>query len=58
MAAQPASPANTETHSLPTHRYSPFRSASNQNWESSTLVHGGWDPSVTFMLVSGGGQGG
>lgn len=51
------SPANTETHSLPTHRNSPFRLASNQNWASSTLVHGGREPSVTFMLVSGGRQG-
>lgn len=51
------SPANTETHSLPTHRNSPFRLASNQNWASSTLVHGGREPSVTFMSVSGGRQG-
>lgn len=47
-----ASPANTETHSLPTHRYSPFRAASNQNWAPSVLVHGGRDPRVTFMSAS------
>jgi hypothetical protein len=47
-----ASPANTETHLLPMHKYSPLRAASNQNWASSALVQGGWDPRVTFTSVS------